>query len=83
MTNCDGLRLLAAAFDDDVQVELVGKRNSEERRKNGVLKFDGREIFLKAASIDDDLSGAFGHPDAGDSGFAAAGGAMGGGGGHF
>ena len=79
----NGLSLLATAFDDDVQVKLVGKSNCLERREHRVLKLDRRKVFLEGASIDGDLAGAFGHPDAGDCGFAAAGGALGGGGGHF
>ena len=79
--NCLGL--LAAALDDHVQVELVRERESEERCEHVVLKLDGRQVFFEAASVDDDLAGAFGHPDAGDGGFAAASGALSSGGGHL
>jgi hypothetical protein len=77
------LRLLAATFNDNVEVKLVGERKREEWSENIVLKLDGGKIFFEAARIDDDLAGAFGHPDASYSGFAAAGGALCGGGGHF
>ncbi len=77
------LRLLAAAFDDDVEVKFIGKRDGEKRCKHVILKLDGRKIFLEAAAIDDDLASAFRHPDAGDGGFAAAGGALRGGSGHL
>lgn len=82
MADRNRLSLLATAFDDDVQVKLVGKSDCLERSENCVLKLDGRKIFLEGASVDRDLASAFSHPDAGDSGFAAAGGALGGGCGH-
>ena len=78
----DGLGVGAAALDDDLEVELVHQRRRLERREDGVLKFDGRKVFFERTVVDGDLAGAFGHPDAGDGGFAAAGGALSGGGGH-
>jgi hypothetical protein len=83
MADRDRLSLLATAFDDDVEVKFVGKRKSQERCEDAILKLDGRKIFFGRPAVDGDLAGAFGHPDAGDSGFAAVGGALSGGGGHL
>jgi hypothetical protein len=82
VTDRNRLGVGAATSDDDFEVELVHQRSRLKRREDGVLKFDGGKILFEGAIIDDDLAGAFGHPDAGDSGFAAAGGAFGGSGGH-
>ena len=83
MTDSNCLGLLAAALYDHVEVEFIGKGKGEERCEDAVLKLDGRKVFFERPAINRDLAGAFGHPDAGDCGFAAAGGALSGCGGHL
>ena len=58
MADRNRLGLLAAAFDDDVQIELVGKREGQEWCQNGVLKLDRRKVFLEGTIVDGDLAGA-------------------------
>ncbi len=82
VTDGDGLTVDAAAFDDDLEVELVNGSNVLERSENGVLKLNGRKIFFERAIVDDDLAGAFGKPDVSHGGFATAGGALSGNSGH-
>ena len=83
MADRNRLSLLATAFDDDIEVKFVGKRDGQERCEDAILELDGRKVFLEGAAVDGNLTGAFGHPDAGYGGFAAAGGALSGGGGHL
>ena len=64
----------ATAFGDDFHVELVDQVTVLERQQNRVLQWDGRQIFFKRATVDDDLTGAFGKPNVCDGVFAAAGG---------
>ena len=82
VTNGNGLRVRAATLDDHHDIKLVHQCSRLKRRKDGILKFNGRQIFFERTFVDRDLAGAFGHPDAGYSGFAASSGAMSGGGGH-
>jgi len=72
----DGLAVDSAAFDDDVQIEFVDRRDVLERSEDRVLELNRRKVFFKRAVVDGDLASAFGQPDAGDCGFAAAGGAL-------
>lgn len=64
----------ATALGHDLHVELVDQVTVLEGKQNGVLQGDGGQVFFKRATVDDDLTGAFGEPDVCDGVFAAAGG---------
>lgn len=71
----NGLCMDATAFDDHIDIVLVGQRGRLEGGEDRVLKFDRWEVVFEGARVDDDLAGAFGEPDSRDCGFATAGGA--------
>lgn len=82
MADRDGLRVLATAFDDGFHVELVDHVQGLERRDDGVLEVDRREVILEGNAVDGHFPGSFADPDVGDRSLAAAGGAFGFGGRH-
>jgi hypothetical protein len=66
------LAMNAAAFSNHFHVKLVDQVTVLEGKQNGVLQWDGGEVFFKGATVDDDLTGAFGKPNVCDGVFAAA-----------
>lgn len=71
----NGLSVDATAFDDHIDIVLVGQRGRLEGGEDRVLELDRGKVVFEGARVDDDLAGAFGEPDSRDCGFAAAGGA--------
>lgn len=76
VTNGDRLCVLSAAFDDDLNVELVNHVHHLKRSDDGVLKVDRWEVFFEGETVDGHFSGTFGNPGVGNGGFAASGGTM-------